>query len=240
LRYRIVEPFPIWQDRQRQTLHDFRDKLEWRESLEPFAGIHFSNELLDAMPIDLPGKLIDLDNDDFVFVDGPAGGRSNQAALDWIDNVSTNLQCGYVIALDYGHVTDSFAPAIQVRAKHRHLQSPFGQIGHADITAHVDWRSIAQHAKKVDLAVAGFADQHHFLTGLLTAQRDLFQARSLGSFVLNEQAVEGASKAKTTRELQTLIHPEMMGRSFQALALSKNVDPDVTLAGFRFARESDI
>jgi hypothetical protein len=38
--------------------------------------------------------------------------------------------------------------------------------------------------------------------------------------------------------LQTLLHPEMLGRSFQALALAKNVDPGaLRLAGFKFARE---
>ena len=39
------------------------------------------------------------------------------------------------------------------------------------------------------------------------------------------------------RELQTLLHPEMLGRSFQVLALAKNVDPGALgLAGFKFAR----
>ena len=30
LRYRIVEPFPIFQERQSRTLELFRDKIEWR------------------------------------------------------------------------------------------------------------------------------------------------------------------------------------------------------------------
>jgi hypothetical protein len=37
--------------------------------------------------------------------------------------------------------------------------------------------------------------------------------------------------------LQTLLHPEMLGRTFQVLGLEKNVDPEATrLAGFKFAR----
>src|ERR1700736_126484 len=51
LRYRVVEPFRVLQDRQSETLDGFRDKVAWRDSietLEPFTGIHFSNELLDA------------------------------------------------------------------------------------------------------------------------------------------------------------------------------------------------
>src|SRR4029077_1819565 len=73
LRYRIVEPFPILQDRQSRTLERFRDKVEWRNSLQPFLGVHFSNELLDAMPVRLISdnmeKLVDLEDDKFVFVE---------------------------------------------------------------------------------------------------------------------------------------------------------------------------
>src|SRR5215217_2775695 len=53
LQYRIVEPFPILESRQRQTLECFGAKVEWDESLQPFTGVHFSNELLDAMPMRL-------------------------------------------------------------------------------------------------------------------------------------------------------------------------------------------
>src|SRR2546423_9753601 len=53
LRYRIVEPFPILQERQQRTLERFRHKIEWLDSLQPFVGVHFSNEMLDAMPVRL-------------------------------------------------------------------------------------------------------------------------------------------------------------------------------------------
>jgi len=75
LRYRIVEPFPILRDWQSRTLERFRDKVDWRDSLQPFLGVHFSNELLDAMPVRLirsnMEKLVDLKDDKFVFVERP-------------------------------------------------------------------------------------------------------------------------------------------------------------------------
>ena len=61
----------------------------------------------------------------------------NQAALDWIDKVAANLQRGYVITIDYGHSDKEFQGSVQVRAQHRNLDSPFEQIGHADITMSV-------------------------------------------------------------------------------------------------------
>jgi len=43
-----------------------------------------------------------------------------------------------------------------VRAKHRRLDSPFEEIGQADITAHVNWTEAAERAETVGLSVAGF------------------------------------------------------------------------------------
>jgi SAM-dependent MidA family methyltransferase len=245
LRYRIVEPFAILQDRQSQTLAEFEDKIEWRasiNSLDPFTGVHFSNELLDSMPVRLIGqskeKLVDLEGDGFVLIERPLSngatasrptrkkGAFNQPALDWIDNVAAKLRRGYVLAVDYGHLSNEFDASIQVRSQHRHLDSPFERIGHADITMHVDWTSIAQRAQVKGLHVAGFTDQHHFLTGIISEWPGIIQSHLLDV------------DSKMKRELQTLVHPEMLGRSFQVLALAKNVDAGaLRLAGFKFARE---
>src|SRR5437773_7925420 len=232
LRYRILEPFPILEEQQRRRLEAFGDKVEWRESREPFMGVHFSNELLDAMPVRLISdgteKLVGLDGDKFVFVERPVDKtRFNQAALEWIDQIAGNLQRGYVIAIDYGFLDEEFERNVQVRARHRHLDSPFEQIGDADITMFVHWKSIVERAQAKGLRVAGFTDQHHFLTGIISQSESGERGQSLL-----------ADSRKAKRELQTLLHPEMLGRAFQVLALAKNVDVGVLpLAGFKFARE---
>src|SRR5436190_21260632 len=209
LRYQIIEPFPVLQERQSETLAGFEGKIEWSESveaLEPFAGVHFSNELLDAMPVHLIvseetktgstnwlEKFVILTGDELAFLDQSIGNRKLQdhlqklpvrsagyetevipAALDWFENVSRKLAHGYVIVVDYGYPRDEFyarhrsAGTLQVRAQHRLLASPFEQIGHADITAHVEWTSIAERAEACGLQVKGFTDQHHFITGILS------------------------------------------------------------------------
>jgi SAM-dependent MidA family methyltransferase len=268
VRYRIIEPFPVLQDRQLQTLAGFEDKIEWRDSidaLDPFMGLHFSNELLDAMPVHLIvsqcgsglsaptecawlEKFVTLDGEMFGFVDQPIADQTlrdhlqklpvrpedyqtevNLTALDWIDNLSRKLDRGYVLTIDYGHPRDEFfaphrsAGTLQVRAQHRLLQSPFDEIGHADITAHVEWTSIVERAEACGFEVKGFTDQHHFITGIIS---------ELGHDIAQDDA-----DAKANRALQTLLHPEMLGRNFQILALGKNVDAVTPLAGLKFARE---
>ena len=240
LRYRILEPFPILKEQQLRKLEAFGDKIEWRDSLEPFKGVHFSNELLDAMPVRLISngteKMVALDGDKFVFLERQVDKTMfNQAALDCVDQIAANLQRGYFIAIDYGSLDEQFERKVQVRAQHRHLDSPFQQIGDADITMSVDWRSIIKRAQANGLRVAGFTDQHHFLTGIISkfgrGGSPEPPAGDRGQSLL-------ADSAKAKRELQTLLHPEMLGRAFQVLAVTKNVEAETTpLAGFKFARQ---
>jgi SAM-dependent MidA family methyltransferase len=235
LHYRILEPFPILEQRQRQRLKAFGDKVKWLESPAPFTGIYFSNELLDAMPVRLISdgteKLVGLDGDKFVFVERPADKAVvNQPALDWMDEIAANLQRGYLIAIDYGYMDEDFRRSVQVRAQHRNLHSPFDSIGEADITMSVDWRSIVERAQANGLRVLGFTDQHHFLTGIIS---------QFGTGDWDQSPLPDSRKAK--RELQTLLHPEMLGRAFQVLALAKNVRSETDpLAGFKFVTESPL
>jgi SAM-dependent MidA family methyltransferase len=239
-RYRIIEPFPILREWQSQTLEPFRDKIEWRNSLEPFVGVHFSNELLDAMPVRLISrgmeKLVDFQGDKFLFIERPLSSTAfNQAALDWVDSVAANLQRGYVIIIDYGHSGNEFQGNVQVCAGHRQIDSPFEQIGRADITMQVEWTSIARRAEANGLRVAGFTDQHHFLTGIVS---ELGRGGSPEPPAGDWGQLPLPDSPKTKRALQTLLHPEMLGRAFQVLALAKNVDSGAPpLSGFKFARE---
>jgi SAM-dependent MidA family methyltransferase len=234
LRYGIVEPFPVWQYRQSQTLEEFGDRVEWRESLdrlEPFAGVHFSNELLDAMPMRLLApdggsraalqeKLVVLQGNELVLIEKPSSETERSPAIfTWIDNLSTKLQRGFIIAIDYGFAGAEFREVLQIRTEHRLLDSPFEQIGDADITAHVNWTEIAERAEASGLQVAGFTDQHHFLTGIISKFPEIVE------------------EEKSKRALQTLLHPEMLGRAFQVLALGKDVNLAQPLAGFTFARD---
>jgi SAM-dependent MidA family methyltransferase len=99
----------------------------------------------------------------------------------------------------------------------------------------VDWRSVIQRAQANGLRVAGFTDQHHFLTGIISGfGRGGSPEPPAGDW--SQSTLPDSPKAK--RELQTLLHPEMLGRAFHVLAVTKNVEPETTLlAGFKFARQ---
>jgi SAM-dependent MidA family methyltransferase len=254
LRYCVIEPFPILEARQRERLRDFTEKVVWRKSLDdlkPFTGVHFSNELLDSMPVRLIGResgegwnerLVAEAGHGLGFVTRPIADEKlrqhlekvprpgdglyetevNLSALDWIEDVARKLTRGFVIAVDYGYPRDEFyvaertAGTLQCRADHRAVSSPLEGIGQTDITAHVDWTSVAERGEESGLKLIGFTDQHHFITGLLTRR---------------------APGESERRALQTLLHPELLGARFQYLALGKNVSR-AEMSGFRFARDA--
>ena len=260
IRYHIIEPFPPLREAQENRLSEFGDRLEWSlalDEVEPFVGVHFSNELLDSMPVHLvrrsgkdgdsqwTEKLVNWQDERFGFVEAPFSDQRigqqlgvladvpdeveveiNLVAFDWITGLSEKLRDGHVIAIDYGYVTADLlalrqrAGTLQCRAQHRLVDSPFEVIGHCDITAHVNWSAIASHAENHGFILGGFTDQHHFLTGI----------------VAEHPAAIQAADASARRQLQTLLHPEMMGRSFQVLGLRRDTTGTPDLSGFKFAR----
>ncbi len=255
LRYRIIEPIPNLRQRQTHTLADFPDKVEWHPALAdmpPFRGVHFSNELLDALPVHLlrwtgvewMERHVTEHEGDFAFVDRPLSDPSlaeqlpsdlpagyetevNLAALAWIETLAAKLTGGFVLIADYGWPrAEFFAPqrttgTLRCYARHQIVPSPFTAIGDTDITAHVEWTSLSEHAAECGLTLAGFTDQHHFLTGLLAKLGDAFAS---------------TLDPKSRRALQTLHHPQHLGMKFQYLGLAKGVDSPLNLSGFRFAR----
>ena len=143
LRFCVIEPFPVLETRQRERLSGYAEKTTWLKSLselEPFTGVHFSNELLDSLPARLVRREGNADWEEmfvadsgarFEFVSRPVADERlrqrlekipqyprvayetevNLAALDWVDNVSRRLARGFVLAVDYGYAREEFFSA---------------------------------------------------------------------------------------------------------------------------------
>jgi SAM-dependent MidA family methyltransferase len=254
--YVILEPFLVWRERQQENLRDFSGKISWLESIDqlpPFVGVHFSNELFDSLPVHLivssgtangatvwKEKFVTATANNFTFrtenvsrselrLDQlgffPAGFETevSLAAPKLMREIASKLLRGVILTIDYGFVRTEFYSlnrsegSLQVRAKQKKLSSSFEQIGLADISAHVEWTGLAEAAQSSGAKPLGFTDQHHFLTGIVSK---FFPG---GEFNFSEK-----------RALQTLLHPEMLGRNFQVLALGKNFAEK--LSGLQFAR----
>ena len=262
LRYRIVEPFPVNKERQRARLAEFcgGTAVEWYPALAAapgFTGVHFSNELLDAMPVHLlvyrRGEWLERyvslaePGGEFVWTEGPFSNQAlepfaarlprvegyrteiNLAAHDWLRTVNTRLERGYVLVADYGFSRNDFyhpdrrEGTLCCYRSHRRSDDPLVAVGEQDITAHVEFTSLVETGMDAGLELAGFADQHRFMI-------------ALGKHAFPD-ATEPLTPArqKEMRAFATLMHPALLGRGFQFLALSKTAPRG--LRGFEFATD---
>jgi SAM-dependent MidA family methyltransferase len=253
LRYCVIEPFPILEARQMERLRDFTEKMTWRKSLsdlEPFAGVHFSNELLDSMPVrlisreggeDWKERLVDQAGDGFVFVTRPIADEKlrqhlervprsgdvlyetevNLVALDWIEDAARKLTRGFVLAVDYGYARAEFYVAERTTGT---------------LQCRADHRAVSS-----PLVEIGRADITAHVDWTSVVERGEASGLSLTGFTDQHHFITGlltrrAPQASERHALQTLLHPELLGTRFQFLALGRDI-PEQSLSGLRYARE---
>ncbi len=104
----------------------------------------------------------------------PDGYRTevNLAALDWLQTVANRLHRGFLLTIDYGYLADRYyTPArhqgtLQCYYHHRHHDNPYINVGHQDITAHVDFTALERQGELYGLRKLGFTQQGLFLMAL--------------------------------------------------------------------------
>ena len=154
----------------------------------------------------------------------------NLAAPAWMEAVAGRLERGYALVADYGFSrADYYLPertrgTLAAYRDHRVSEDVLADPGGQDITAHVDFTTLAERAAMAGLALVGFTDQHHFLAAL---GRSVFPD-------ITDPAQLTPARQKEMRAFATLTHPTLLGRAFQVLALAKNAPSD--LRGYAFAR----
>jgi len=253
----IIEPASILREKQAATLEGCDVQwVERAEDLHPFDGVHFSNELFDALPFDILEARAGAWHELQVHADAlgfsfqpaahpiqsidlpprPDGYRTElrRHQRDLIETLCSRLRRGFLLAIDYGMPrAELLAPhrsggTLACYAQHRRDEAPLESPGQKDITAHVDFTALAQDATACGLALEGYTDQHHFLVGASTGL-----LKSLNG------AAPTPSTLKILRSLRTLLHPETMGTQFKSILFSKNTPPMKRLSGFQHAGDCE-
>lgn len=167
---------------------------------------------------ELASFLSDLD------VELPAGFTTEISleAVKWIKQVARVLGRGVVITIDYGHTAqDYFAPERKngtLMGYYRHTVStnPLTRVGEQDLTAHVNFSSLAHTGERVGLTATGLTNLQHFLM-------------SLGI----EELVRGCDQeSAVVQAAAQLLRPHGMGTTFKILMQHKGVVVP-TLRGLR-------
>jgi NADH dehydrogenase [ubiquinone] 1 alpha subcomplex assembly factor 7 len=198
-----------------------------------------ANEFFDALPIRQfvkrgygwlerkvglrDGRLALVEEDSPTSVAPPGAGAKEgdifeacpQAAL-WIGSIAARLNAGGGLALilDYGCAAPAFGDTLQAVKAHAPAD-PLTTPGEADLTAHVNFAALIDHARQAGLNAFGPLPQGEFLTRLGIGHR-------------KAQLLKDATPAQA-REIESAIErltaPGQMGELFKALALTGRASP---------------
>lgn len=141
----------------------------------------------------------------------------NLMAKDWLTAVSNCLAQGLIIIIDYGfkrseyYHHDRSMGTLMCHYKHFAHQDPLLYPGLQDITAHVDFTSLAETAVENNLEVASYLNQANFLLANQVVDYFNNNINNQNIFLLKQQ-------------LKKLTSPSEMGELFKVLLLHKDLD----------------
>ncbi len=145
----------------------------------------------------------------------------------WLNSLNDVLEEGLILISDYGYPRlEYFHPqrcegTLICHYRHHAHDDPFLYPGLQDITASVDFTTVAETAVDSGLHVSGFTTQAHFLI-----------ACGLDQFVSEYKTEDVVERSKMTRQVSKLTMPGEMGEKFKFIGLSKKLD--IQLCGFGF------
>jgi SAM-dependent MidA family methyltransferase len=253
LEYRIVEPFEVLRRGQAGKLSGL-GPVSWAESLEAlpaFTGVHFSNELMDALPVHLVRysggawreRLVDwqqsgsdatslppCQNGQFVFVDGPeetdAVRRLRQILPQAFEGYQTEVNLEALRWIDQvgPKLSRGYLLAIDYGYPREEFYLPERSSG--TLTCY------RAHQKSSEpLLQPGETDitAHVEFTSII--ERAAGAGMDLAGFTDQHRFMVGLAKPlletmspKDLRAFRTLMHPAFMGSAFKVLGLRKGVE----------------
>ena len=145
----------------------------------------------------------------------------------WLNSLNDVLDAGLILISDYGYPRQEYfhpqrrAGTLICHYRHHAHDDPFLYPGLQDITASVDFTTVAEAAVDAGLHVSGFTTQAHFLI-----------ACGLDQFVSEYETDDVVERSKMTQQVTKLTMPGEMGEKFKFIGLTKKLD--IELCGFGF------
>jgi SAM-dependent MidA family methyltransferase len=193
--------------------------------------IVIANEFLDALPVRQflrrNGAWVERYVENGAYVEQPTDrdyGQAPEGAIREINEAAQNFIRGIAgrdavaLLIDYGPAQTGFGDSVQAIHAGKYAD-PLAYPGSADITAHVDFASLAKTARDAGADVQGPVKQNAFLTALGLHQRTDFLCRKHPHMAENLRLAA-----------QRLTAPEAMGSLFKVLAITPEDFP--ILPGF--------
>lgn len=231
----LVEGSPVLREIQQAAL----GKVTFHDDLAGVPGdapmLLVANEFFDALPVrqlvrsahGWRERMVALDGDRFVFM---AGDQPMDAAVprDWREASQGTLietcpgaaavmqeiagrlaaQGGAALLIDYGHMELRGGSTLQAVRDHRKVD-PLAMPGEADLTAHVDFETLARIARAHDVRWLGTVPQGQWLTALGIDMRAEALARMAPDYT-----------ARLQQDKNRLIADDQMGLLFKVMGVA--------------------
>lgn len=236
--YFILETSAHLRDRQAARLGGkvrFLDRLPAR-----FRGAIIANEVVDAMPVhlvhwtaqgifergvasplawqDRPAEGALLAAASAIDVPRPYLSEINLLAAPWLRHLVESLEEGAIYIIDYGFPRREYyhpqraSGTLMCHYRQRAHADPFAHPGEEDITAHVDFTSLAEAAHEAGADALGYATQAQFLVNCGITE------------VLGDANAENALHyAPIAAQAQKLLSPAEMGELFKVLGVGRRL-----------------
>jgi SAM-dependent MidA family methyltransferase len=227
------------------------------ESSADSRTVIFANEFFDALPVEVlssKGSLrVEARDGHFVETWVPASAEELEfldrysvhpefaerieaplATLNFMERIAASLQCGFIIAIDYGYtraeqLAGGHRGTVKALRQHSISANPYEAPGEQDITADVNFTALAAVAERHGMKTQQLVTQSQFLMGIGEVNQfaDAF-----------EECLLPQERAKVALQLKHLVTPAGMGESFQVLIASKGIEEErvSALAGLNFGR----
>ncbi len=146
----------------------------------------------------------------------------NQTLPGWFKSLNDAIETGVIFCVDYGYSRrDYYHPdqnngTLICHYRHQAHDDPFVYIGLQDISASVDFTSVAEAAFTGGFEIAGYTTQAHFLIN-----NNLIN-------LLPTEEFDSTEYLKLSQEVQILTLPAEMGERFKVIGLTKQFNKPLT------------
>jgi SAM-dependent MidA family methyltransferase len=229
---------------------------EWTVT-HPFPTITFANEFFDALPVEVlspqgslridvhDGRFVERwdspSTEEFEFLDRysvhPESDERVEVGLvaqQFVERIAANLQCGFIVAIDYGYTREEqlagrHRGTLKAIRQHSVSSDPYEAPGDQDITSDVNFTALTAAIEKHGMLTQKLVTQSQFLLGIGESNQfaDAF-----------EECCLPQERAKVALQLKHLVTPAGMGESFHVLVASKGIEQEkvAILAGLNFGQ----
>lgn len=222
----LIENSPVLRHLQQQNLARMHTDITWHDAFDtlPKEPMFFvANEFFDAMPVrqyvGVTERRVVYHKENLVFA--PEGGVTRETSpisMDMMEKIADHI-CRYggaALIIDYGYEGTGYKDTLQA-LRHHAFVSPLLEPGEADMTAHVDFTTLKQAAKRAGGYVHGTVTQGAFLKSL---------GAELRAAALSRKAT-GEQQKNIVSGLERITAPHQMGELFRVMAVTGGAETPV-------------